>query len=294
MKLTRSTDTRYKTNLDDENPDEFVDEEASFKKKTPGSTKGASLKPTVVGTATMSRFQATRFSPTAWSDIVAPPTQVPELLIKHKFASPIMCSCTIANGGGARAHFFILTISREAPESMMVTDGKGKLLHVSKAVADDLGYPVVDLLGELAENVWDIILPEPFNNLHHAHISHELPMSSPSFSCRTGLSVCLLANTDEGLKPKPYKIKVKSRRLDKTGESANIVTIQPSSMEQAMDERRLLLKMNQSGIVTKVGASPESLFGFNPSEMLGKPISSFVDIFSSDEAIAASNADATK
>jgi hypothetical protein len=29
----------------------------------------------------------------------------------------------------------------------------------------------VDLLGELAENVWDVILPEPFSQLHQMHVA---------------------------------------------------------------------------------------------------------------------------
>jgi hypothetical protein len=72
---------------------------------------------------------------------------------------------------GARAHhFYIVLISQEEDHDMMVTDRKGKLCHVSKAVADDLGYPVTQLLeSEIANKIWDVLLPEPFSQIHHVH-----------------------------------------------------------------------------------------------------------------------------
>ncbi len=96
---------------------------------------------------------------------------------------------------------------------MMVIDSKGKLMHISREVADDLGYAIIDLLGELSDKVWDVILPEPFSSLHNVHVKTELSPLPPPYSCRSGLSVCFMALTEEGYKPKPYKIKVKSRRL---------------------------------------------------------------------------------
>ena len=53
---------------------------------------------------------------------------------------------------------------------MMVTDSKGKLLHVSKCVADDLGYPVQEMLGAMSGNIWDTIMPAPFFQLHQEHV----------------------------------------------------------------------------------------------------------------------------
>ena len=72
---------------------------------------------------------------------------------------------------GARAHhFFIITVTLDHHQPMMITDSKGKLLHVSKCVADDLGYPVQELLGAMSGNIWDTILPEPMYQLHHEHV----------------------------------------------------------------------------------------------------------------------------
>ena len=42
----------------------------------------------------------------------------------------------------------------------------------------------------------------------------------------------MVATTVDGLEPRPYKLQVKPRRLDKGGEAINIVTLDKSTMEQ--------------------------------------------------------------
>ncbi|GAX73363.1 hypothetical protein CEUSTIGMA_g816.t1 [Chlamydomonas eustigma] len=214
-------------------------------------------------------------------------THISGIDIKHKYAGAMRCNVSIRYGGGAQAQgFFVLTISCEDNKASMVTDTKGKLLHVSKAIAADLGFSVVDLLGELADNVWDVILPEPFNALHHIHAVRELsPAPPPSYSCRTGLSVCLMATTDNGPKPLPYKLQVKQRKQEKMGDTVNLVSLEKCTMEQATNERLLSVLTDQKGVITHVrGNTPPSLFGFNPKIMVGKPISTFVNIFQSEDA----------
>jgi PAS domain-containing protein len=49
-----------------------------------------------------------------------------------------------------------------------------------------------------------------------------------------------------------------------------------------MDERRLSIIMDQQGIITRVGGGANALFGFEPKQMLGKPISAFVDAFQTE------------
>ncbi|GAX73349.1 hypothetical protein CEUSTIGMA_g802.t1 [Chlamydomonas eustigma] len=218
-----------------------------------------------------------------------------DFYIKHKFANPVHCSISLQCGGGARSHqFFILTIRCpvHSRQSLMVMDAKGKLLHVNKEVSEDLGYPVVDLLRDMADIVWDVILPEPFTQLHQTHIASELSMVTPPYSCRSGLPVCLMGTSDEGPVPKPYKIKIKTRRLEKLGEATTIVEMEKCTMTQALDERRLTVITDQQGIIIKVGESPAALFGINPKDMVGKAISSYVDVLQC--ADAAGNEDAAR
>ena len=42
----------------------------------------------------------------------------------------------------------------------------------------------------------------------------------------------MVAATVEGLEPRPYKLQVKPRRLDKNGETINVVSLDKSTMEQ--------------------------------------------------------------
>ena len=63
-------------------------------------------------------------------------------------------------------------------------------------------------------------------------LQHSLPAYTPALSCRTGLSVCMVAATVDGPVPRPYKLQVKPRRLDKGGETINIVSLDKSTMEQ--------------------------------------------------------------
>ncbi len=50
--------------------------------------------------------------------------------------------------------------------------------------------------------------------------------------------------------------------------------------ESALDDKRLALEVNDYGVVVGVGASPPSLFGFNPQAALGKQVSELIDLFS--------------
>ena len=102
---------------------------------------------------------------------------------------------------------------------------------MTKGVASSLGYTRAAMLGEMAATVWDTLLPEPFCQLHRVHAANELPLSTPSFSCRSGLSVCLLANTPQGPEVKPFKLKVEARKQE-GAESVNVVTLKNSCMEE--------------------------------------------------------------
>ncbi|GAX73357.1 hypothetical protein CEUSTIGMA_g810.t1 [Chlamydomonas eustigma] len=206
--------------------------------------------------------------------------ELKNIYIKHKYASAVKCGLRFENGAENTKHeLFVITIRREENRPILVSDSKGKLLHVSKVIADDLGVSVVDLLEDLSENIWDVLLPEPFGQLHNFFASSELPAFYPAFSCRSGVTVILNGQTDEGPVPKPYRLQVKPRKLEKLGEAVNIVQLLPSTMEKAMDERRLSLVMDQSGNITKVGGSPSALFGFDPPTMLGMPVSTYIDVF---------------
>ena len=52
----------------------------------------------------------------------------------------------------------------------------------------------------------------------------------------------------------------------------------PSFRPQALDERRLRLLVDSSGVVTHAGDSPASLFGFDPATLKACKVTTFIDV----------------
>ncbi|GFH20157.1 PAS domain-containing protein, partial [Haematococcus lacustris] len=49
------------------------------------------------------------------------------------------------------------------------------------------------------------------------------------------------------------------------------------SLQQALDDRRLTLLVDYMGKVTRVGSASSSLFGFDPQQLVGKSVTTFID-----------------
>lgn len=92
----------------------------------------------------------------------------------------------------------------------------------------------------------------------------------PPYSCRSGLSMCFLAHNHQsynGPEAQPFRLTVEPRRIE-GGEAVNITTLRQVSMEEALDERRLSVVLDETGTIMSVSHSPESLYGFPPGECL--------------------------
>ncbi|GFH07330.1 PAS domain-containing protein [Haematococcus lacustris] len=96
------------------------------------------------------------------------------------------------------------------------------------------------------------------------------------FACRSGLSTCLLNHNPAGPKLLPFKLEMK--RKEAGGDSLHTVSLLSTSLDTALDERRLKLRVNTDGYVTSVGKSGVHLFGFEPQELLGCHLTTFLDI----------------
>lgn len=46
-----------------------------------------------------------------------------------------------------------------------------QICHASKDVATTLGYTVPQLMDDLSTRLWDVIIPQPFAQLHRVHVS---------------------------------------------------------------------------------------------------------------------------
>ncbi|KAJ9513849.1 hypothetical protein QJQ45_020929, partial [Haematococcus lacustris] len=62
------------------------------------------------------------------------------------------------------------------------------------------------------------------------------------------------------------------------GDPLHTVSLLSTSLDTALDERRLKLRVNTDGYVTSVGKSGIHLFGFEPQELLGCHLTTFLDI----------------
>ena len=78
--------------------------------------------------------------------------------------------------------------------------------------------------------------------------------------------MCFLGSSYQcynGPDAQPFRLTMEPRRVE-GGEAVNTTTMRQLSMEEAMDERRLSVVLDETGIIISVSASPESLFGFSP------------------------------
>eukprot|EP00798_Chlamydomonas_sp_ICE-L_P028477 gene28477-31628_t len=221
----------------------------------------------------------------------------------HKFTDPVVVDVNLQNAGTGALRFHIIRLTFATPpksQFMLVSDPKGRILHVTKNLANMLGSTpknLADILGSTPKvlmannipNALENILPEPFSHLHR-FLGTNIPNSAPPpYSCRSGLSMLLQGGQGDQLsqlRPKislgeaplmfPFKLQMSRRTW--VDEVYHVMTLQHLSIEEALDERRLRLVMDENGTVSEVGDSPSSLFGFEPSTMLGLNISVILDV----------------
>ncbi|KAG2501688.1 hypothetical protein HYH03_000190 [Edaphochlamys debaryana] len=174
-------------------------------------------------------------------------------------------------------------------DMMLVADNRGRILHVTAALAAALGRtPDTLRAGGL-----DMIIPEPVTQLHGPWIQelgnpqsteHSLMGAPPPFSCRSGVPVYLSAlGGDQGLIVKPFKLEVKQRLAQGGSSKVHIVALNPLTDDQAQAHQRLRLTLDLTGnILTADAATPPELFGADPRGFIGQSIAELVDLFKAD------------
>jgi len=212
----------------------------------------------------------------------SPSLPVDRMELRHKFGGPVPCSMEIFEiGGEGRRMMFYISIKRlNDASSMLVTDPRGKVLHVSQDLANDLGYTVPALIAHTS-SAWDLMLPEPFNHVHaiFATRSEQAPRAKVA-SCRNGLSVTLSSVVDGLQIEQPYSLTVDTRKIDTNMmEKCHVMYLKKLKLSEAMRERSLTFQINSHGIITQVPGRSRDLFGFDPFLLLGRPISEILDIF---------------
>lgn len=141
-------------------------------------------------------------------------------------------------------------------------------MYVTKDLAAALGTSVATLQGGNATHMVDALIPPPFNQLHRSLLADRHPAAPPPYSCRAGLSVCLSTSLPDGPPRMPFRLAVKTKDMHH-GDMVHSVRLEPVDMEAALNERRLKVTLDTEGYVIGVGASPASLFGFDPASLVG-------------------------
>ncbi|KAG2488180.1 hypothetical protein HYH03_013321 [Edaphochlamys debaryana] len=236
-------------------------------------------------------------------DLTAP-MRLPRAYWRHKYTEPLCFDTTLLQGefGSVKVHSVVLRrcsprlgvgpMSGLAPPSspyrdmMLVADNRGRIVHVTVALAAALGRsPDTLRAGGL-----DMIIPEPAAVLHGAWVqelanpqstAHALMGPPPPFSCRSGMPICLAAvDEQDGPIVRPFRLEVKQRLTQAGSTKLHIVSAWPLSEEQALSQQRMRLTLDLAGNILSVDdGTPAELFGAPPHTFVGQSISEVVDLF---------------
>lgn len=90
---------------------------------------------------------------------------------------------------------------------LLVSDAKGRIVHVTESLASRLGTTASKLQAGNTAHALDVLLPQPFvkPHIHHARNAKAGDVIPP-WSCRSGLSVLLNANTYDGPSLVPFSL----------------------------------------------------------------------------------------
>ncbi|KAJ9529821.1 hypothetical protein QJQ45_022220 [Haematococcus lacustris] len=213
--------------------------------------------------------------------------QMHDLHMRHLYQEDLAhVDIMVKIGGINETALFELALRRhdESSKKLLVSDSRGRIVHVTHALAAELGSTVSKLQAGGSSHAMDSLLASPFMRIHrqashqrweeaepvlqtclwlvcglaiHQSWYSEKADEPPHWSCRSGMSVYLPAMTSQGLVQRPYSINFSNKVLD---------------------ERRLLLVLSSKGIVQEVSASPASLFNFEPTALLGSHLSYVIDV----------------
>ncbi|KAG2445087.1 hypothetical protein HYH02_008954 [Chlamydomonas schloesseri] len=184
-------------------------------------------------------------------------------------------------------------------EQMLITDNKGKILHVTAALAAALGRTA----DSIRQGGIDMLLPEPYTILHGPWLSAlALPPGqavaggldantpAPPHSCRSGVAVSLCGFSEaEGPVTRPFKLQMQQRLVPKLGQRVHVLSLEQLTAEQAAAQRRLKLTVDMNGGITGAEDAPAKLFGVDPKSLVGKALGELVDLFRADDALRTIN-----
>ncbi|KAL6757720.1 hypothetical protein V8C86DRAFT_1620236 [Haematococcus lacustris] len=205
--------------------------------------------------------------------------QMHDLHMRHLYQEDLAhVDIMVKIGGINETALFELALRRhdESSKKLLVSDSRGRIVHVTHALAAELGSTVSKLQAGGSSHAMDSLLASPFMRIHRQWYSEKAD-EPPHWSCRSGMSVYLPAMTSQGLVQRPYSINFSNKAVPNKL-PLNVMLLTPRSEQEVLDERRLLLVLSSKGIVQEVSASPASLFNFEPTALLGSHLSYVIDV----------------
>ncbi|GFH07470.1 tiny macrocysts protein C, partial [Haematococcus lacustris] len=194
-------------------------------------------------------------------DILEP--LAPNVLLQHKYHTPVQASIRITVGGVGKFRFLVLAIRRggqqccashpthphfipapapAAPaaageaEHLLVTDRKGRVCHATKGLATALRTSIKALVKGGAANALENLLPQPLALLHRS-LAMSIPLHSPpAYSCRSGLAVPLLISGVRDNDSAPFRLRMYQQDKDALGadEVFHVTTLRQASMTEQL------------------------------------------------------------
>ncbi|KAG2435418.1 hypothetical protein HYH02_011919 [Chlamydomonas schloesseri] len=238
------------------------------------------------------------------------PVQGLHCLVAHKYDSqPVPCNVTVVETTSAEisVHELRLQLASDDPAQLLVVNRKGSILHASTELASALkdsaaagtaggGPRFGGVTGQISSRIAgagglsgggggfvfgaDLLtgftlcdfLPAPWKDMHVRFLKDITSSSPPTrslWSCRKAAAQPTLEL--RSMTGRPLYMHVSITTGDLNGESTHVISLQRSSLEAALSERRVRLTVSEDGLVSAASRGLAlQMLGLEPGRVIGR------------------------
>jgi hypothetical protein len=145
-----------------------------------------------------------------------------------------------------------ISMPSSSQELMLVSNGNGAVVHVTRTMAALLGRTVQQVLANNNAHALEQLMIEPFSQLHRT-LAASIPQTAPpAHSCRSGLTLLMAEHGPNGrIKPQPFRMSLK--RQMHGDEPLHTMCFEKRTLEQVRLCRTLII--SAPGINSDAGGS---------------------------------------